>query len=101
MITLLTEGEYQIPDDYTVVRSGNRLTVRPSHKNVLGEDDPRCRDCVHRVMGYTKNSGYYKTHVCLMQPVCKDKIKGVVRYKAAGEYGKACSSFARRKEAEE
>lgn len=101
MIILLTEGEYQIPDGYTIERSGNKFVVRPSHKNVLSEDDHRCRDCVHRVMGYSKNSGYYKTYVCLMQPVCKDKIKGVVRYKAVGEYGKSCSSFAKRKEVEE
>lgn len=101
MTTLLTEGEYEIPDGYTIERSGNRLVVRPSHKNVLSEDDPRCRDCVHRVMGYSKNSGYYETHVCQKQPVCTDKIKGVVRYKAVGEYGKACSDFVKRKEAEE
>lgn len=88
----LKEGEYFIPDGYTVKRIGCTIHVYKPKPRGLIEGDYRCKDCVHYVEGYTSNSRWYKSLVCQMQPKKQSK-DGMVLYKAVSKYGKICDNF--------
>lgn len=88
----LQEGEYLIPDGYSVKKVGNTLQVYKSKRNVLPEGEYRCKDCKHYVKGFSLNSGWYETNVCDMQPKRITK-EGRYTYKAAQKYGLPCVKF--------
>ena len=88
----IPEGNYLIPDGCTITRSGNILSVRKKICNKLTEDEYRCKDCVHRVKGYSLNSGHYPTMVCEELPKREGK-DGIMRYKAVTKYGLPCTKF--------
>ena len=89
---ILQEGEYTIPKGYTAKKVGSTLKVYKSKRNVLHDDDYRCKDCVHFVKGFSTNSGLYETNVCDMFPT-RITDGGIYRYKAVQKYAMPCFNF--------
>ena len=85
----LQEGEYLIPDGYTVKKVGRTLKVYKSKSNRLSEGDYRCKDCKHYVKGFDTISGWYETDVCDMIPKRLTK-EGRYAYKAVPKYNLPC-----------
>ena len=83
----LQEGEYLIPDGYTVKKVGKTLQVYKSKSRKLPEGVYRCKHCKHYVAGYSPNSGWHETIVCdtVLKRIAKDGRK---LYKSANPYGK-------------
>ena len=88
----LKEGEYFIPDGYTVKRVGRTIQVYKPRTKGLIEGDYRCKDCVHYVEGYTSNIRWYKSIVCDVQ-LKREAKDGMMLYKGAKKYGKPCDNF--------
>lgn len=88
----IEEGEYLIPNGYSVKRVGDKLTVYKSKRNVLKVGEYRCKDCKHYVKGFSTNSGWYETMVCEENPkrITND---GRYTYKAVQKYGMPCYKF--------
>ena len=94
---ILQEGDYKIPQGYSIKRNGNTLIVYKSKRKVLQEGEYRCKDCVHYQKGYSLNSGWYETMICkmLLKRVAKD---GRQVHKAVPKYNMPCDKFEPRKE---
>ena len=84
----LKEGEYFIPDGYSVKKVEQTLQVYKSKANRLSEGEYRCKDCKHRVKGKTFGRQYYDTMVCELKP---KKENGL--FYCAPLYGKLCEKF--------
>lgn len=89
----LQEGEYLIPDGYSVKQVGRTIQVYKSKRKTLKDGDYRCKDCIHCVEGYSSNSGWYMTKVCEEQPKRMSKDGKRMFYKSAQKYGKPCEHF--------
>lgn len=89
-IMLLDEGEYHIPAGMTVKKVGNILKVYKRKSKMLAENEYRCKDCIHNVMGCSV--GYWQTKVCEMKPK-KPRKDGVMLYKSTRKYDKPCENF--------
>lgn len=88
----LQEGEYFIPDGYSVKKVGRTLQVYQSKSNRLPKGEYRCKDCKHYVKGFSSNSAWYETRVCEL--IFKRTTKeGRPCYKAVNKYGKPCDKF--------
>lgn len=88
----LQEGEYFIPDGYSVKKVGQTLQVYKSKANRLPKGEYRCKDCKHYVRGFSSNSAWYETMVCEL--IFKRTTKeGRPCYKAVNKYGKPCDKF--------
>ena len=86
---LLPEGEYIIPDDYTVKRDGNKVIVRPkikTHNQVRWH----CRDCKYLGRGRTAKNFGVDVSCCLK----RQKATGL--YYSAYPSDKACYEFEHR-----
>lgn len=93
----LQEGEYLIPDGYSIKRVGRTIQVYKSKTHLLSENDHRCKDCIHYVDGYSLNSGWFMTKVCDAQIKRESKDGKRMLYHAAKKYGKICYKFEERK----
>ena len=93
----LQEGEYAIPDGYSIKKVGRTLKVYKSKSTKLAEGEYRCKDCKHYVLGYSSNSAWYETRVCelLFKRMTKE---GRPCYKAVNKYGKPCVNFELKKD---
>ena len=88
----LQEGEYLIPDGYSVKKVGKTLQVYKSKSNRLDKDEYRCKDCKHYVRGYSSNSAWYETMVCDLT-LKRTTKEGRQCYKAVNKYAKPCGFF--------
>ena len=88
----LQEGEYQIPDGYSVKKVGKILQVYKTKAKRLAKDEYRCKDCKHYVSGFSSNSAWYETMVCelMFKRTTKD---GRPCYKAVNKYAMPCEKF--------
>ena len=89
---ILQEGEYIIPDGYTLKKVGNTIQVYKSKSRKLPEGVYRCKHCKHYRRGYSLNSGFYETFICdeAFKKIAKD---GRHLYKSAHPYTKPCDKF--------
>ena len=90
---VIQEGEYLIPDGYSMCRFGRTIKVYKTKKNGLKEGDYRCKDCAYYTEGYTSNSHWYRTRVCSEQPKRMSSNGQHMLYRAAKMYGKPCEKF--------
>lgn len=88
----LKEGEYVIPEGYTVKRVGRTIQIYKTLKKTLSDGDLRCKDCQYFIRGHSVS--YYTTEVCKMKP--KKEKNGVQYYFAANKYNMPCSNFKKR-----
>lgn len=93
----LQEGEYLIPDGYSVKKVGRTLQVHKSKGKRLCDGEYRCKDCKHYVSGYSSNSAWYETMVCEL--IFKRTTKeGRPCYKAVKKYAMPCEKFERKED---
>ena len=57
-------GDYILPEDMTMERTGKYITVRPK-KGIIDTNDKRCKDCKHYGHGMATMRGF-TTSVCLL-----------------------------------
>lgn len=88
---LLTAGEYEIPDEHTVVRQGNTLIVRPKIK-YHNPVKYHCRDC--RFLGRGRTAKNFSADVSC----CLKRQKATGLYYSAYPSDKACYEFENRVE---
>lgn len=88
---LLTAGEYEIPDGYTVKRVENKVIVRPKIKHKT-QIKYHCNDCRYLGRGKTTKIFIGETSCCMK----RKKPNGC--YYAAYPMDKACYEFEERVE---
>lgn len=86
---LLTAGEYEIPDGYTVKRVENKVIVRPKIKHHT-QIAKHCRDCRYLGRGRTSGGYYVENSACLK----RQKPNG--NYYTAYPMDRACYEFEER-----
>ena len=97
MKTILTYGEFIIPDDAVVTVDRDRHVInihQRMHQNKIAPDDYRCRNCKYYDYGYTTRLSSFKVGVCTLKP--KNKINvyyGEKLYKRAEPKCKPCEHF--------
>lgn len=64
MTKILEEGQYVLPDNMTIERTGKYVTIRPKTNYIEGD---RCMDCKYFGHGQATYRGYTTT-ICLKQP---------------------------------
>lgn len=89
----------RIPDDCKAVIVGKTVEIR---KRVRNKIDPRCKDCIHRVRGYTTAQSWYESLVCEMKPKHQPQnvAKGTKKklFYSCNPYDKICEHFKDRSE---
>ena len=89
-------GEYVIPDNHTIVKSGLNVTIRPTQRKSI--KDPRCKDCANFGKGKAVR-GWFVTTVCFKMPKSIRQINGDTEqyyYCAKPTGGKRCPMFERK-----
>lgn len=81
-------GEYFIPDDCTAKFVGRTLVVYKRKSKKLAPTEYRCKDCKHRVKGYTFRRQHYDTMVCELKPKEENGL-----FYSAPLYGMPCEKF--------
>ena len=85
-------GEYTIPGNCVAKLIGKTLLVYERKDKKLTPTETRCKDCKHRIKGYTfskrKQCRYNSSMVCELKP---KEEKGL--FYCAPLYGKPCEKF--------
>ena len=89
-MTILEEGQYVLPDNMTLERTGKYVTVRQKTNYIRGN---RCMDCKFFGHGQATHNGYTTT-ICLKQP----KRNGLYHYVGIRRF--PCTIFELKKENE-
>lgn len=84
----LKVGEYPLPDDCTAKIVGRTLLVYKRKSKKLSPTEYRCKDCKHRVKGYTFRRQHYGSMVCELKPKGENGF-----FYCAPLYGKPCEKF--------
>ena len=87
-MTILEEGQYILPDNMTLERTGKYVTVRKKTNYIEGN---RCMDCKFFGHGQATRNGFTTT-VCLIQP----KRNGLYHYVGIRRF--PCANFELKKE---
>lgn len=89
MIKVLEEGQYILPDNMTIERTGKYVTIRPKINHINGD---RCVDCKYFGHGQATSNGYTTT-ICLKQP---KKRNGLYHYVGIRRF--PCVNFEKKEE---
>lgn len=73
-MTTLTTGIYEIPPDCKAIIRGGRVYISPRKR--CEDRTPRCRECKHFALGFSKYNQRYPSPVCLMRPKTNGLING-------------------------
>lgn len=95
----LDKGIYMIPDGCICKRvDSNTIEIRDanSFRKTIGPEDRRCRNCIHRIIGFSIKPAYnrplFKTNVCELKPKKADNIY----YAVKDIDGKTCNNFSKK-----
>ena len=90
-MTILEEGQYVLPDDMTLERTGKYVTVRKKTNCIEGNRCiDYCMDCKYFGHGQATYKGYTTT-ICLKQP---KKRNGLYYYVGTRQF--PCANFERK-----
>lgn len=92
-----------IPDDCRAIVVGNNIEIYKRISHRLIDTELRCKDCVHRIDGYTTYRRWYISKVCELKPkklpnyAAKDVLqhpeKYITLYYGCNAYAKICDNF--------
>lgn len=88
MTKILEEGQYILPDNMTIERTGKFVTIRPKTNYIEGD---RCMDCKYFGQGQATYNGYTTT-ICLKQP---KRREGLYHYVGTRRF--PCEKFEKRR----
>lgn len=89
MTKILEEGQYVLPDNMTIERTGKYVTIRQKTNYIKGD---RCMDCKYFGHGRATYNGYTTT-ICLKQPKRRDGL-----YHYVGTRRFPCEKFEKKEE---